>query len=52
MACVGGCINGPAAIEAVMKAKQQMAKENAVLKDKTISSTLEIYDFKDIDMHR
>ncbi|WP_416326655.1 4Fe-4S dicluster domain-containing protein [[Eubacterium] hominis] len=52
MACAGGCICGPATIESAPKAKSRMAKENVVLKDKTIASTLETFDFTDIDLHR
>ena len=52
MACIGGCINGPATIESAPKAKGRMAKENAAIKDKTIASTLETFDFKDIELHR
>ena len=29
-----------------------MTKENLAIKDKTIASTLEKYDFSDIDLHR
>lgn len=52
MACLGGCINGPASIESAPKAKARMTKENLQIKDKTISSTLETYDFTDIELHR
>lgn len=52
MACQGGCINGPAAIESPQKAKARMTKENMALKDKTIASTLEVYDFANIDLHK
>ena len=34
-----------------MKVKAKMAKENLPLKDKTIASTLEAFDFSDIDLH-
>jgi len=51
MACQGGCICGPATIENGMKVKAKMAKENLPLKDKTIASTLEAFDFSDIDLH-
>ena len=34
------------------KVKMRMNKENAALKDKTITSTLETFDFSDIDLHR
>ncbi|MGN1345044.1 MAG: monomeric [FeFe] hydrogenase [Traorella sp.] len=52
MACVGGCINGPATIESPLKAKQVMAKQNASIKDKTIQSTLDQVDFSQVNMHR
>ena len=52
MACQGGCICGPATIENMPKAKARMTKENLAIKDKTIASTLEKYDFSDIDLHR
>lgn len=52
MACTGGCICGPAAIENAPKIKMRMTKENATLKDKTIASTLEVYNFADIDLHK
>lgn len=52
MACQGGCICGPATIENMPKAKARMTKENMAIKDKTIASTLEKYDFSDIDLHR
>ncbi|MCH4286566.1 MULTISPECIES: 4Fe-4S dicluster domain-containing protein [Bacillota] len=52
MACTGGCICGPATIESAPKAKARMAKENVAIKDKTIASTLETFDFSDIDLHR
>ncbi len=52
MACVGGCVSGPASIENMPKVKMRMNKENAALKDKTITSTLETFDFSDIDLHR
>lgn len=52
MACVGGCVCGPASIESLPKIKMRMTKENAAIKEKTISSTLETFDFKDIDLHR
>ncbi len=52
MACVGGCVSGPASIENMPKVKMRMNKENAALKDKTITSTLETFDFSDIDPHR
>lgn len=52
MACLGGCINGPATIESAPKAKARMTKENLAIKDKTIASTLEVYDFSNIDLHK
>ena len=52
MACQGGCVCGPAAIENPIKVKARMTKENLSIKDKTIQSTLETYDFSDIDLHR
>lgn len=52
MSCVGGCVNGPATIESPNTVKARMAKENLALKDKTIKSTLEAYDFSDINLHR
>lgn len=51
MCCVGGCVNGPATIENPAKTKARMTKENAAIKDKTIASTLETFDFSDIDLH-
>ncbi|MEG0506465.1 MAG: 4Fe-4S dicluster domain-containing protein [Longicatena sp.] len=51
MACVGGCICGPATIETAPKAKARMTKENLEIKDKTIKSTLENFDFSEIDLH-
>lgn len=51
MACVGGCVCGPATIENPMKVKARMTKENAALKEKTIHSTVEHYGFSDIDLH-
>lgn len=52
MACVGGCVNGPATIENVPKTKQRMNKENEAIKNNTIKSTFEKFDFSDIDLHR
>ena len=52
MACVGGCVSGPATIESPVKVKQLMAKENAAIKDKTIQSVLEEVDFSQVNMHR
>ncbi len=52
MACVGGCISGPAGIESSAKVKQTMAKENAAIKDKTIQSVLDEIDFSSVNMHR
>ena len=52
MACQGGCICGPATIESAPKAKARMTKENMALKDKTIASTFQVFDFSDIDLHR
>lgn len=52
MACVGGCINGPAGIESPIKIKQSMAKENALIQNKTIQSTLDEVDFSHVNMHR
>lgn len=52
MACMGGCINGPASIENSPKAKARMTKENLAIKDKTITSTLDVHDFSEIDLHR
>ena len=52
MACVGGCICGPAAIENAPKIKQRMTKENTEIKEKTITSTLQQFDFSDIDLHK
>lgn len=52
MACVGGCVNGPATIESAMKTKQVMAKENAGIKEKTIQSVLDEIDFSDVNMYR
>ena len=52
MACVGGCICGPATVENPIKAKAKMKLENKPLAAKTVASTLEVYDFSDIDLHR
>ena len=52
MACVGGCINGPATIENENVSKQRMIKENEMIKDRTIQSTLDKIDFSDVNMHR
>lgn len=52
MACVGGCVCGPASIENAPKIKARMAKENLAHKDKTIHSTLEKFDFSNIDLHK
>lgn len=52
MACQGGCVCGPAAIENAPKIKMRMTKENAAIKEKTIASTFEKFDFSDIDLHK
>ncbi|MEG0823264.1 MAG: 4Fe-4S dicluster domain-containing protein [Erysipelotrichaceae bacterium] len=52
MACVGGCINGPATIDTAIKVKQRMNKENETEQANTITSTLEKYDFSNIDLHK
>lgn len=52
MCCSGGCINGPATIENANKVKMRMNKENAEIKDKTIASTFEKFDFSQIDLHK
>lgn len=52
MACVGGCVCGPASIENAPKIKARMNKENAEHKEKTIASTLEVFDFTGIDLHK
>lgn len=52
MSCIGGCVNGPATVESATIVKARMAKENASIKEKTIKSTLEAYDFSDINLHR
>lgn len=52
MCCVGGCVNGPATIENVNKAKAKMNKENLEIADKTITSTLKAFDFSNIDLHK
>lgn len=52
MACVGGCVSGPATIENANKTKQRMAKENAAAKDDKICGTLERFDFTNIDLHK
>lgn len=52
MCCNGGCIAGPATIENAMKTKMRMNKENAAIKEKTIASTFETFDFSDIDLHK
>lgn len=52
MACQGGCVCGPASIENAPKIKMRMTKENAVIKEKTIASTFEKFDFSDIDLHK
>lgn len=52
MACQGGCVCGPASIENAPKIKMRMTKENAAIKEKTIASTFEKFDFSDIDLHK
>ena len=52
MACTGGCVCGPATIESPIVVKKRMAQENALIKDKTIQSTLKEFDFSDINLHR
>ena len=52
MACTGGCVCGPATIESPIVVKKRMAQENALIKDKTIQSTLNEFDFSDINLHR
>lgn len=52
MACVGGCVNGPASIENVPKIKLRMNRENAAIKESTIKSTFESFDFSNIDLHK
>lgn len=52
MACLGGCVCGPASIESPIKVKARMTKENMEIKDKTICSTLETFDFSDVNLHR
>lgn len=52
MACVGGCVNGPATIESSTKAKQVMVKENVGCKDQKIREVLETVDFTGVNMHR
>lgn len=51
MACQGGCICGPASIETAAVIKARMAKENLEIKDKSIGSVLNVFDFSDIDLH-
>ncbi|MEG0314082.1 MAG: 4Fe-4S dicluster domain-containing protein [Erysipelotrichaceae bacterium] len=52
MACVGGCISGPATIDTPSKVKPRMNKENEIEQAKTIASTLEKYDFSKINLHK
>lgn len=52
MACTGGCVAGPATIENPPKTKMRMNKENETIKDNTIKSTFEKFDFSNIDLHR
>ena len=51
MACQGGCIAGPASIEPPMVIRGRMVKENSANK-KTISESVETFDFSDVAMHR
>lgn len=52
MCCPGGCVCGPATIESPMVVKKRMTLENNAIKEKTIQSTLQEFDFSDIDLHR
>lgn len=51
MACQGGCVAGPAMIETPAVTKGRMAKENVTNK-KTISESMESFDFSGVPMHR
>lgn len=50
MCCPGGCIAGPACIADPIKTKARMTKENMDTDHKTINDSLNIYDFKKVDM--
>lgn len=52
MACTGGCVAGPAMIESAAVTKARMAKENMKADQKTISKSLEIFNFDGVDLHR
>ena len=52
MSCVGGCINGPVTIIEGRTSKLRMNKENKLADNKSITESLAIFDFSDIDMHR
>lgn len=52
MSCVGGCVNGPAMIESPVITKGRMMKENMKADNKTISKSMEIFDFSNVDLHR
>ena len=41
-----------AGIQADIDENGSSFEENAAIKDKTIASTLEVFDFSDIDLHR
>ncbi|MGL5977924.1 MAG: monomeric [FeFe] hydrogenase [Erysipelotrichaceae bacterium] len=51
MACIGGCVSGPASVEKSAKVKGRMAKENLSLKDSKVKTTVERWDFKDLNLH-
>ncbi len=52
MSCVGGCVAGPAMIEAPSITRGRMMKENMKLPAKTIEESLRTFDFSDVDLHR
>lgn len=52
MSCKGGCVNGPAVIDKSIKVSINVDKENAPDMTRSIKSTLDQYDFSDINLHR
>jgi len=52
MSCKGGCTNGPSVFDNSQKVKIKVDKENAPDIKRSIKTTLEQYDFSDINMHR
>lgn len=52
MSCTGGCVAGPAMVETAAVTKARMTKENMKAQQKTITESLQIFDFSDVDLHR